>query len=292
MQSLATLSKLIRLPHWSKNLLIFVPLVTAHQFTEKSSLIPGLLAFISFSLAASCTYIINDLADLSFDRTHSQKQKRPLASGAISKSLALLLAVTMLVGSIGLGCLLPLAYLQVLAFYITATLLYSLVLKKLLIVDIVTLGVLFSVRLYAGASATNIEISFWLLAFSFFIFFSLAIVKRYSDLLSETAGELDQLPGRAYRKNDSLPLLCIGIGSGMVAVLVLALYMNSAHIATMYDQPIYLWFLCPLITYWVMRFWIKAHRGEKLGDPVLFALTDSASYVSLALILALMYLAI
>jgi 4-hydroxybenzoate polyprenyltransferase len=292
MQRFAILNKLIRLPHWGKNLLIFVPLITAHELTNQASLLASALAFVSFSLAASSTYIINDIVDLDSDRQHSQKRNRPLASGSIQKSTALAIALIMFVTSIGIGYLLPMEFLQVLAFYVVTTLLYSIILKKLLVVDIVTLGILFSVRLYAGGSATNIEISFWLLLFSFFIFFSLAIIKRYSDLSLEVANKQDSLPGRAYRGGDMPPLLCIGIGSSVASILVLALYVNSPEIATMYNDPRYIWFICPLITYWVMRVWIKAHRDENLGDPVLFALKDRSSYIVLTLILILMYLAI
>ncbi len=224
MQSVVILSKLIRLPHWGKNLLVFVPLITAHELTNQTSLIASALAFLSFSLAASSTYIINDISDLESDRQHSQKRNRPLASGVIQKSTSLIIALAMFVASIGISYRLPLEFLQILLFYVATTLLYSLILKKLLVVDIVTLGVLFSVRIYAGGSATNIEISFWLLLFSFFIFFSLAIIKRYSDLSLEVANKQGSLPGRAYLGSDMAPLLCIGIGSSVASILVLALY--------------------------------------------------------------------
>jgi 4-hydroxybenzoate polyprenyltransferase len=280
----------MRIPHWGKNLLLFVPVLTAHQLEQIDTLVIALLAFLAFSLCASSGYILNDLLDREADRAHSRKSERLIASGVISPAQAVTIFVVLLMGGIAVASLLTPAFWAVLAFYYALTLVYSLFLKRLLIIDVVVLGMLFTVRIYAGSAATGIELSFWLLLFSFFIFLSLAIVKRYSDLVCEPNLEEGGLPGRAYRASDTIPLLCLGVGASIVSVLVMALYVNSEHFLTMYTRPMFIWMICPLLMYWTMRIWILASRGVVRDDPVLFALKDKTSYIVLAFMIVLMLL--
>ena len=284
------LFRAMRPVHWGKNLLLFVPVLTAHQLQQVEVLQFAFLAFVSFSLCASSGYILNDLLDRESDRAHSRKSERLIASGVISPAQAIIAFLLLLAAAIAVAGLLSRAFWMVLAFYYVLTIAYSLFLKRLLIIDVVVLGMLFTVRVYAGSAATGIELSFWLLLFSFFIFLSLAIVKRYSDLACEPNLEEGGLPGRAYVAGDTMPLLCLGVGTSIGSVLVMALYVNSAHFLTMYTRPMYIWMMCPLLMYWTMRIWILAGRGAVRDDPVLFALKDPTSYVVLAIMIVLMYL--
>ena len=285
------LVRALRVPHWGKNLLIFVPIVAAHQFNQPEVLLQGLLAFIAFCCAASGSYLLNDVLDLESDRMHSRKSRRPVASGEMRISSALVIAALLAIGSVFVAAqLLPVFWL-VLAFYACLTVLYSIRIKRLLALDVVVLGVLFALRIYAGGAATDIELSFWLMAFTFFLFFSLAVLKRYSDLICETGGTGQGLPGRAYRASDIPALLGLGIGSSLVSILILALYINGEHIATVYTEPVYIWLACPVILFWVMRIWLQASRGLVKDDPVIFALKDIVSYVVAVVVFALMVLA-
>ena len=284
------LFRAMRPVHWGKNLLLFVPVLTAHQLQQVEVLQFAFLAFVSFSLCASSGYILNDLLDRESDRAHSRKSERLIASGVISPAQAIIAFLLLLAAAIAVAGLLSRAFWMVLAFYYVLTIAYSLFLKRLLIIDVVVLGMLFTVRVYAGSAATGIELSFWLLLFSFFIFLSLAIVKRYSDLACEPNLEEGGLPGRAYVAGDTMPLLCLGVGTSIGSVLVMALYVNSAHFLTMYTRPMYIWMMCPLLMYWTMRIWILAGRGAVRDDPVLLALKDPTSYVVLAIMIVLMYL--
>ena len=285
-----TVLQAMRLPHWGKNLLLFVPVLTAHQLEQADTLLVALMAFLAFGLCASSGYILNDLLDREADRLHSRKRRRLIASGVIGPVQAGALYVVLLLAGVVVASRLEPAFWAVLAFYYALTLAYSLFLKRLLIIDVVVLGMLFTVRVYAGSAATGIELSFWLLLFSFFIFLSLAIVKRYSDLVCEPNLEEGRLPGRAYTEGDKTPLLCLGVGTSIVSVLVMALYINSAHFLTMYTQPMYIWMICPLLMYWTMRIWVLAGRGVVRDDPVLFALRDMTSYIVLAIMVVLMML--
>lgn len=286
----AALLRAMRPAHWGKNLLIFVPVLTAHRLSDLPALHTAVLAFASFCLCASSGYILNDLLDREADRAHSRKSRRSIASGVMTPVQAGVLLVVLLAAAIGVASLLQPAFWTVLAFYYLLTVGYSLYLKRLLIIDVVALGVLFTVRVYAGSAATDIELSFWLLLFSFFIFLSLAIAKRYSDLVCEPGIEEGGLAGRAYREGDTVPLLCLGVGASTVSVLVMALYVHSDHFLTMYTRPMFVWMMCPLMVYWTMRMWILASHGLVRDDPVLFALKDRTSYVVLALMVVLMYL--
>ncbi len=269
----------IRLHQWTKNLLVFIPIIMAHRLASRDLLLNAGLAFAAFSLCASASYILNDWRDIERDRSHPKKRHRPLASGAVSVPAASLLAFFLLAGAGGLTLLLPRDFAWVLSVYVFFSAFYSLALKRVVLMDVMVLAFFYALRIFAGAVAIGVEVSSWLLAFSIFIFFSLALLKRYSELtfLSIDAGALT---GRGYRKGDVDSLARLGTASGLLSVLVLALYVSSAEVTALYSHPRLLWLLCPVMLYWVSRVWLLAHRGEIPDEPIVFALRDRASYVA------------
>lgn len=273
------LLKAMRIQHWVKNLLVFVPLVMAHQVANVSVVVAALLAFLAFGLCASGIYVINDLLDLDADRRHATKRNRPLASGALSLQAGLMLAPALLGASLALAVSLPRAFVAVLLLYVVLTTSYSMRIKQIAILDVVVLAGLYTIRVIAGSAATGIPPSPWLLAFSLFFFFSLALVKRFSELDAlQRSGENGKVT-RGYQVGDREQIASLGSASGYIAVLVLALYINSEAVVPLYRQPILLWMICPLLLYWISRVWLLAHRGQMHEDPVVFAIRDRVSYV-------------
>ena len=268
-------------PHqWAKNLLVFLPLLAAHQVSDPRGLFAAGLAFLAFSLTASAVYLVNDLLDLDADRHHPSKCRRPFATGELPLAWGALLSPLLLLTAIGLNLwFLPPLFTLILVGYFLVTTTYSFGLKRKPVVDVLLLAALYTLRVIAGAAAVAIVPSFWLLAFSRFIFLSLALAKRYTELDGlRRRGELTAA-GRAWHVDD-LPLVqTLGTGAGLAAVLVLALYIDSAPARQLYASPQVLWLVCPLLLYWISRLWFKAHRGEMDEDPVVFALGDRVSLV-------------
>lgn len=271
----------MRPQQWIKNVLLFAPLVLAHKVTDQSKLMAALYAFVAFSLCASCMYVLNDLFDLKTDRDHPKKCRRPLASGALSRGTAIFLVVMLAVGGTSIASgLLPHRFLMALGVYLVVTTLYSAWLKKQIIADVLTLAGLYTLRIVAGGLATEVEVSEWLMAFSIFIFTSLAFVKRYSEFARMSAeGESESTLRRGYRTGDLGLIEVMGLTTGMIAVLVFALYINSDRVTTLYDNLFPLWMICPLLMYWIGRVWILARRREIHEDPLVFAMTDLTSWV-------------
>lgn len=272
--------KALRVHQWAKNGLIFVPLAAAHQLTDWDVLQNGLLAFLAFSLCASSVYLLNDMLDLAADRAHHSKCNRPFASGQLSVLFGLLVAPMLLVGAALICLLLPPKFALVLALYYVVTFAYSFLLKRLVMIDVLTLAGLYTVRLVAGAAATAIPLSFWLLMFAIFIFLSLAIVKRYAELyVMREHGKL-KASGRGYQVEDISLLQSLGGASGYLSVLVLALYLNSPDISVMYSHPKLVWGLVPIMLYWISRIWMETHRGRMNDDPLVYALKDPISLLT------------
>lgn len=280
-------------PHqWAKNLLVFVPVLTAHLAFDTGALAHALLAFVAFCLCASSVYVVNDLVDLPSDRAHPRKRHRPFASGALPTVFGMVAAPLLALAAFAIAAALPSRFLLVLVAYFALTFAYSLWFKRIELLDVVVLASLYTGRIVAGAFAIAVPLSFWLLAFSMFLFLSLALVKRHAELaLVREHGRTDAV-GRGYRVED-LPLLAtLGGASGYLSVLVLALYINSRESAALYDEPQLLWLLCPLLLYWISRVWLLTTRGRMHDDPVLFALRDPASLVVAALGLAAVALSV
>lgn len=288
--SLRSWPKALRVHQWVKNLLVFLPLLGDHQFLNLPALMSAVLAFLAFSLCASSVYLVNDMADLASDRRHPRKHRRPFASGALSIPQGLLASALLIAAAFAIAFWgVNLAFTGWLALYLVATVCYSVWLKRKILVDSLVLAGLYTLRLLAGGAAADTPTGFWLLAFSLFLFFSLALVKRYSELFEIFRRGLTKTPGRDYVIED-LPLVeMLGIASGFCAVLVLALYINGDTVARLYPHQQMVWLTVPVLLYWVSRLWLKAHRGQLEDDPVVFAITDGVSRATiLVFVLALL----
>ncbi|MBB4862982.1 4-hydroxybenzoate polyprenyltransferase [Pseudomonas nitritireducens] len=273
--------KALRLHQWAKNALIFIPLLASHRLLEMDLLLSGVLAFFLFGLCASSVYILNDLLDLEDDRHHSSKCRRPFASGALSISSGLLAFPLLLGGAfLGAALLLPWKFSLALAAYYLLTLAYSFWLKRLMTVDVIVLAMLYTSRIVAGTFAFGVRLTFWMLAFSMFIFLSLALVKRYAELReARSRGSEGKTRGRGYFPDDLEMISSLGASSGYLSVMVLALYIQDGSTASMYHYPQIIWLACPLLLYWITRMWMLTHRGLMHDDPVVFAIKDRTSLV-------------
>ncbi|WP_052338470.1 UbiA family prenyltransferase [Luteimonas huabeiensis] len=275
--------KALRLHQWLKNLLVLVPLVMAHRVFEPDALWQAMIAVVSFGLCASGVYVLNDLLDLVPDRQHPRKRQRPFAAGHLPLLQGIFAAPALTLAGLALSIACGLNFTLVLLTYYVLTLAYSLRFKRIVMIDVVMLAGLYTVRIIGGAVAIDAELSFWLLAFSMFMFLSLALLKRYTELHAMLASGKNKASGRGYSVED-LPLLqSLGAASGYIAVMVMALYINSPQSLELYTRPQALWLLCPVLLYWVSRVWIVAHRGQMHDDPIVFAATDRVSQVVVAL---------
>lgn len=274
---LRALARVLRVHQWMKNLLLFIPLLAGHQFGGIAPWLALGLAFISFSLCASTVYIANDLLDLESDRQHPRKRSRPFASGLVPAWMGVVLAPVLLLVSLVLGAGVGGDFLPWLLFYFAVTCAYSWWLKRLILVDCLTLAMLYTLRIVAGAAAAGIVLSFWLLAFSVFLFLSLAFVKRYAELQVQILAGKEKAHGRGYLTSDAPLVQMLGITAGYAAVLVLSLYLNSDAVLALYRQPEIVWGAVPVMLFWVSWIWMQAHRGHMHDDPLVFAVKDRAS---------------
>ncbi len=276
---LRTWLRALRVHQWLKNLLVFIPLLASHRMFDPAALVAAAAGFLAFGLCASGVYLLNDLLDLPSDRQHPRKRLRPFAAGTLPLLQGALLAPLLTLAGLVLAWWAEPKFAAVLAAYYALTLGYSLRLKRVVMLDVILLAALYTVRIIGGTVVIGATLSFWLLAFSMFIFLSLALLKRYVELSAMLADGKISAAGRGYAVDD-LPLLqSLGAAAGYLAVLVLALYINSPESVTLYQHPQVLWLLCPLMLYWVSRTWVIAHRGGMDDDPVVFAATDRVSQV-------------
>jgi 4-hydroxybenzoate polyprenyltransferase len=290
-RSLRAWLRAMRLHQWAKNLLLFIPALGAHRLLEPTTLTPALLSFLWFGLVASGTYMVNDLLDVESDRQHPRKRLRPFAAGDLGTRAGWSMAALLVLGAFA-GALLTVhpMFAGVLALYLVGTLWYSKALKRIAMVDVLTLAGLYTLRLIAGAAAVQVVPSFWLLAFSMFMFLGLAIIKRYTELRAVLQAGNQTAAGRGYTIEDLPLLLACGTSACFVSILVLALYVNDGS-AGMYRHPEVLWLLCPPVLYWILRVWRKSFRGELHDDPVVFALRDWPSLLVGGICAALLWLA-
>lgn len=263
--------------HWAKNLLLFLPLALSHNLMPEP-IARTFAGFVLYGICASALYILNDLLDLHSDREHPWKKERPFAAGEISIPQGLLASFLLLGLAFGLGLMLDINFGLALLGYAVLTMWYSLQLKKIALLDVFVLSCFYSFRILAGALISGTSLSQWFLAFSLFFFLSLAMAKRYSELVH--AGELLKSgnSGRGYRSGDRELLLSLGVGSSFAAVVILSLYVHSQDVLVLYVSPQFLFLLCPVVLYWLSRNWLLAHRGELREDPVTLAIRDPVSY--------------
>jgi 4-hydroxybenzoate polyprenyltransferase len=282
--------KAMRVQQWLKNLLVLVPLLTAHEWFDVQPVFSALVAFLAFSLCASSTYLFNDLLDLSADRRHPRKYKRPLAAGDVPLVHGGALASVLFIVGLALAATLGLEFILLVSAYMCLTTLYSLYLKRIVLLDVLVLAGLYTLRVVAGAAAIDVSVSFWLLAFCVFLFTSLALLKRCSELDIATNRGLSVLQGRGYRASDGSLLRTMGLTSGFLVVLVLALFINTPEVAARYSRPEALWLMCPLMFYWIGYLWLKQERHEMVDDPLVFTITDPVTR-TLAALLVVLFLA-
>jgi len=283
-RSMTPYIKALRPHQWLKNVLVFLPMLTAHQL-DGSTLFQSCLAFACFSLVASSVYVLNDLLDLAADRAHPRKKDRPFASGRIPIAHGTWMAAGLLI----LGALLAIGiggdFLLVMLGYYLLTTAYSLDLKRRIVIDICVLAGLYTTRIIAGGVATGISLSVWLLAFSVFFFLSLAAVKRQAELVDSAArGELEA-SGRGYRVDDLPIIAMVAIGAGYLSVLVMTLYANAPAVMELYTHPEALWGVCAVLLYWITRTVLITHRGQMHDDPVVYAARDPVSQACFVIIL-------
>jgi 4-hydroxybenzoate polyprenyltransferase/phosphoserine phosphatase len=277
--SWSTVARALRVHQWLKNLLVFLPMILAHEWFNPNVLLASCIAAASFSLAASGVYLCNDLLDLESDRQHPRKRKRPFASGELPLKFGVLLAPVLFAAAFLLAVLVHADFVIVLALYVVITTAYSLRLKALAIVDIILLAMLYTIRIVGGGVAAGLVVSQWLLGLSLFLFLSLACVKRFSELLVLQQRNEKKTWGRGYWVGDLEQVASFGAASGYISVLVLALYVSSQEVTRLYSNPMIIWLACPLLLYWVSRVWLLARRGIVHDDPLVFALRDRVTYV-------------
>ena len=285
-KSLFQVLKILRPYQWSKNLLVFLPIFLAQSFNLNNFQV-GLICFVVFSLTASIIYILNDIADLKYDKKHRYKKFRPLASGLINLKECWLLIYVLLVIDLLFIKILNINFYILIFIYFVISNLYTLLLKKIIIIDIIILGALYTFRIIGGGLALNIPISIWLISFSFFFFFSMASLKRLMEIIDGPKSLNFQIPGRGYLKQDQYFISIISSVAGMLSVLILILYINSGDVQNLYSSSNFLWGICIVLIYWILRINILTLRHQIKIDPILFALKDGISYLCLLIIITI-----
>lgn len=277
-KKLKTWVRAFRMHQWAKNVLLGVPILTAHAFNFPA-IAEMLAAFTAFGLVASATYLLNDLLDLVADRHHPRKCKRPFAAGDIDLVSGVLAMFTLFGIGFTLASQLSESFLATLLAYLVITISYSFYFKRVVLIDVLLLASLYTIRIVAGAYAIEVPVSSWLLGFSMFLFLSLALVKRCTELLAMQRLARDSMKGRDYQVTDYTMLSAMGVAAGYISVLVLALFISDPVTTSKYTYPVLLWLLCPLMAYWVSRLWLKTARGEMHDDPLIYSLKDQASWI-------------
>jgi 4-hydroxybenzoate polyprenyltransferase len=288
---LSTWIRAVRVNQWLKNALVFVPLLTAFSFLELREISQAVVAFFAFSFVASATYIVNDLWDLDNDRAHPRKKHRPLASAEISIVSALLVAAVMLMLGLGLAISVSGQFLGMVLLYLASTSAYSVILKRYVLVDVIMLSLLYTLRILAGSVAIGVSTSAWLLAFSVFLFMSLALVKRCAELVAVQEAGGHATRGRDYRVHDLVVLWPLGAGTAVSAIVVFGLFISAPETIARYQSPVLLWLVALCLMYWLSRLWIKTARGEMHDDPIVFAVSDRNSRIVSLLMISAMIMA-
>ena len=289
---LLALLRALRVHQWVKNLLVFVPVMLDHKLFQPPVMVKALIAFAAFCCAASGAYVLNDLLDRDADRRHRIKRNRPFAADTLSRSFGVVLVPLLFAAALLWSLWLSPKFLALLALYVVLTTAYSIYLKRIAVLDVLLLAGLYTLRVLAGVAASHVRFSTWLLAFSMFLFLSLAFLKRYAELSELQGGAAEGLERRGYLRGDREWLGSMGGASGYLSVLVLALYINSEEVVALYRNPLLLWLICPLLLFWISRMWLLAHRGRIDQDPIVAAVRDPASYAVGALVALILFAAV
>lgn len=274
--------KVLRWHQWSKNLLLFLPVLLSHVLTV-DKLVSVALGFIAFSLISSSIYIVNDLLDIDSDRAHPIKSRRPIPSGGVELQDAVRFAALVSILGFLLSYCLSTHFLFWVGTYAIAALSYSTFLKRIALIDMFVLSGFYVIRVLSGGAAASVPISPWMLAFSLFFFLSLGAVKRFVELSNLKSRGVEKAKGRDYATSDRIPIGIFGISSGYLSIVIFTLYLSSLEIGTLYNFPERLWGMMPVLLYWISRLWLLAYRGSVNEDPVVFAFKDITSYITLSL---------
>lgn len=278
----------LRIHQWLKNLLLFVPLLTAFSFFELGKLTSSIVAFLAFSVAASATYIVNDLWDLDNDRAHPRKRQRPFASARLPILKGLAVAACALLLAFVLAIFVSKTFFLMLLTYLVMTSAYSWMVKEYVLMDVLMLSQLYTLRILAGSVAIGTDTSDWLLAFSGFMFLSLALVKRCTELISLQGSGKSAASGRDYQTSDLVVLWPLGVGAALCAVVVFGLFISAPETQARYGTPRMLWLVAMGLIYWLARLWVKTSRGEMYDDPVVFAIKDRGSRITVIVMVTVM----
>jgi 4-hydroxybenzoate polyprenyltransferase/phosphoserine phosphatase len=279
----------LRVHQWSKNLLIFVPLFVGHGYDDSRKIVATALGFLALCALASATYMVNDIADLQADRFHPTKRLRPFASGRLPIAAGLIAApLIVIAGFTGAYALSP-SFAVTLLIYFVVTLAYSLGVKRVPLLDVFAIGVLFTLRIVMGSEIAGLGHSPWLLSFALAFFLSLALAKRHGEVLRAARIDVEEIAGRGYRGDDWPITLSFGVGAGLVSVIIMLLYMtNDAAPSGFYRQAEWLYAMPAVVSLWLMRVWLLSHRLVLQDDPVVFALKDRVS-LALGLLVAIVF---
>jgi 4-hydroxybenzoate polyprenyltransferase len=280
------LADAMRIRQWPKNLLVFLPLLASHRVLDTELLGATCIAFLALCLTASTVYLLNDFFDIHSDRRHPSKRHRPFASGALPIGWGLAAIALLGPAAFALAATLAWTFTAVLMLYVLLTLAYTILLKRFAMLDVILLAVFYGIRVVLGYEATDLAYSVWLLAFTQFLFVSLAFMKRDIEL-SDLTPENEEVLGRGYRASDRSIVGIMGVTSGLMSILVFSLYIDSDVIATQYEAPWLLWLACPVLAYGIGRMWLLARRGMVDDDPLMFLLGDRISYLLGMIILAI-----
>lgn len=279
--AISAMFRALRTHQWVKNTLVCIPLITSHKLFHADLIVNAAVAFLSMSFCASSVYIMNDLSDIGADRKHHSKRNRPFASGELSIPAGLLMAPILLALGVTLSLFLPPMATVILLAYIASSAVYTFWLKRKLLADVITLSLLYTLRIVEGGTATSILVSPWLLAFSVFLFSSLAFSKRVAEMLRADAGNCDRIAGRGYLIVDTSTLANLGAVTGYLACLVLTFYINSGTVSILYPHPGWLWLLLPLLLNWIGRIWVVTMRGRMSDDPITYLSKDLGTHLTL-----------
>jgi len=284
--------KFLRINYWSKNFLLFLPLILSHQYTNNLYFIELSLCFLSFGVCASALYIVNDIFDLKNDKKHSFKKNRLLASGKIQISTSIILSTFLLIAGLSVNYYFIKSdqFLFYLILYLSISFFYSYILKKIYFLDCIVLSLLYIIRIVCGAKVIYAEISFWLISFSFFFFLSLAFLKRLTEMNAEK--NLKHLKYRGYLQSDKFLIEIIMVITSYISILLLSLYMNSPEVVKYYNNPEYLWLIIVLLFYWLNQIIFQVFRKKIKNDPVTYVLTNKLSYFVLILIIIVYFLSV
>lgn len=293
MQRISVWSDALRIHQWSKNIIIFVPLILAHAYNDLSKILAAVLAFATVCLLASGTYIVNDILDIEADRKHPTKNKRPFASRRISVASGIGVAAVIIAASLAAAFSISHLFAAVLLLYLTITLLYSFVVRSLPLIDVFAIAVLFTLRIFMGAAVIDVEQSPWLLSFSLSFFLSLALAKRHGEIMLAAGNQKKIIARRGYVFSDWPLTLTFGVNAGLTSIVIMLLYLaNEAAPSGYYKDLSWLYIIPGAITVWIMRIWLLAHRKSLHSDPVIFALSDLTSLALGLLVVAAFYIAL